>query len=92
MKLNSYMDCRVLVPGGDPWVRGQIGGGLSHESEHDLALMVSDFLENGSCGTDSWCSSDTESTLSDLAHLAEKIPVSFFFFANKSDNFLLKLL
>ncbi|PON44734.1 hypothetical protein PanWU01x14_264230 [Parasponia andersonii] len=68
------MDCRVLVPGGDPWVRGQIVGGFSHESEHDLALMVSDFLENGSGGADSWCSSDSESTLSDLSHLAEKIP------------------
>lgn len=81
------MDCRVLVAGGDPWARGQIGGALSHESEHDLALMVSDFLENGSSGADSWCSSDSESGLSDLSHLAEKIPVSsssnlfvFFFF------------
>jgi hypothetical protein len=55
----------------------QIGGGLSHESEHDLALMVSDFLENGSGGTESWCSSDGESSLSDLSLLAEKIPVTF---------------
>lgn len=69
------MDCRVLVAGGDPWARGQIGGALSHESEHDLALMVSDFLENGSSGADSWCSSDSESGLSDLSHLAEKIPI-----------------
>jgi uncharacterized protein (TIGR01615 family) len=68
------MDCRVLIPSGDPWVRGQIGGAFSHESEHDLALMVTDFWENGSCGTESWCSSDSESGLSDLAHLAEKIP------------------
>ncbi|KAJ8765975.1 hypothetical protein K2173_020491 [Erythroxylum novogranatense] len=53
---------------------GQIGGGFSHESEHDLALMVSDFLENGaSSGGDSWCSSDGESGLSDLHHLADKI-------------------
>lgn len=73
---SEEMECRVLVPGRDPWVRGQIGGGLSHESEHDLALMVSDFLENGSCGAESWCSSDSESSLSDLSHLAEKIPVS----------------
>lgn len=62
---------------GDFWARGiagQIGGGFSHESEHDLALMVSDFLENGgSSGADSWCSSDSESGLSDLHHLADKI-------------------
>lgn len=70
------MDCRVIVAGCDPWVRGQIGEGFSHESEHDLALMVSDFLENGSSGTESWCSSDGDSCLSDLTQLAEKIPVS----------------
>ncbi|KAJ7975807.1 Protein of unknown function (DUF506) [Quillaja saponaria] len=75
------MDCRVCVASGDLWVRvgggggmAQIGGGFSHESEHDLAMMVSDFLENGSCGAESWCSSDSDSGLSDLAHLAEKIP------------------
>ncbi|CAM9004033.1 unnamed protein product [Rhodiola kirilowii] len=49
---------------------GQIG---SLESEHDLAAMVSDFLENGSGGVDSWCSSDSDSGFSDLAHLAETI-------------------
>ncbi|XP_050210617.1 uncharacterized protein LOC126660937 [Mercurialis annua] len=62
---------------GEWWARGivagQIGGAFSHESEHDLALMVSDFLENGSSGPDSWCSSDSESGLSDLHHLADKI-------------------
>ncbi|KAK8549499.1 hypothetical protein V6N13_027251 [Hibiscus sabdariffa] len=49
--------------------------GFSNESEHDLALMVSDFLENngGSAGADSWCSSDSESGFSDLVHLADKI-------------------
>ncbi|KAF5175709.1 hypothetical protein FRX31_034704, partial [Thalictrum thalictroides] len=51
---------------------GKIGG-FSHESEHDLAVMVSDFLENGSSGADSWYSSDSESGLSDLAYLADKI-------------------
>lgn len=52
--------------------------GFSHESELDLALMVSDFLENnvGSAGGDSWCSSDSESGFSDLIHLADKISVS----------------
>jgi len=77
------MDCRVCVPTWDWLARGarggggvgQIGGGFSHESEHDLALMVSDFLENGSGGADSRCSSDSDSALSDLGHLAEKIPV-----------------
>lgn len=71
------MDCRFCLAGGEVWWKGQIGGGLSHESEHDLAMMVGDFLENGSSGADSWCSSDSESSLSDLSHLAEKIPVSF---------------
>ncbi|KAF5467304.1 hypothetical protein F2P56_017140 [Juglans regia] len=73
------MDCRVCVATGD-WLMGgggsvgQIGGAFSHESEHDLALMVSDFLENGSGGAESRCSSDSDSALPDLAHLAEKIP------------------
>ncbi|VVA12478.1 PREDICTED: [Prunus dulcis] len=68
------MDCRVCMAGGDVWMRGQIGGNFSHESEHDLALMVTDFWENGSAGAESWCSSDSDSALSDLAHLADKIP------------------
>ncbi|CAL1387341.1 unnamed protein product [Linum trigynum] len=63
---------------GEWWARGivgQIGGGFSHESENDLALLVSDFLENGgsSGGAESWCSSDSESGLSDLHSLAHKI-------------------
>ena len=41
-----------------------------------LALMVSDFLENGSSsGPNSWCSGDSESGLSDLHHLGDKILV-----------------
>lgn len=71
------MDCRVCQAPGDVWVRaggvGQIGGGFSNESEHDLAIMVSDFLENGSSGAESWYSSDSDSGFSDLARLAEKI-------------------
>lgn len=56
---------------------GPTGGHqFSHESEHDLAAMVSDFLENGSSGADSWCSSDSDSGFSDLLHLSDKI--SFF--------------
>jgi len=77
------MDCRVCVtPDSDLWGRvggtrgdSQIDGGFSHESEHDLALMVSDFLENGSSGAESWCSSDSDSGLSDFAQLAERIQV-----------------
>ncbi|XP_015962992.1 uncharacterized protein LOC107486932 [Arachis duranensis] len=72
------MDCRVCVAAPlDLWVNGRGGGGggggFSHESEHDLAMMVSDFLENGSSGPDSWCSSDSDSGLSDFAHLSDKI-------------------
>ncbi|KAK1409461.1 hypothetical protein QVD17_35987 [Tagetes erecta] len=84
------MDCRVCPVTGDPWlmmiggsgsgggggVKGQVlGGAFSHESEHDLAAMVSDFLENEtSCGAvDSRCSSDSDSGLCELAHLADKI-------------------
>ncbi|KAL2925464.1 Uncharacterized protein RDABS01_028706 [Bienertia sinuspersici] len=81
------MDVRVCSPVGDIWKRTVTGGGgggggggerkFSHESEHDLALMVSDFLENnGSIDADSWCSSDSDSGFSDLHHLADKI--SFF--------------
>ncbi|RVX13733.1 hypothetical protein CK203_010237 [Vitis vinifera] len=67
---------RVCVAAGDFLVRlsggvGQIGG-FSHESEHDLAMMVSDFLENGSVGAESCCSSDSDSGFSDLAFLPEK--------------------
>ncbi|ESW11201.1 hypothetical protein PHAVU_008G010300 [Phaseolus vulgaris] len=77
------MDCRVcMAPDSDLWARvggaggdNQIDGGFSHESEHDLALMVSDFLENGSSGAESWCSSDSESGLSDFAQLAERIQI-----------------
>lgn len=79
------MECRALAPPaavaaakGEWWARevGQIAGGFSHESEHDLALMVSDFLESGdSTGPDSWCSSDSDSGFSDLPRLAEKIQV-----------------
>ncbi|XP_052205641.1 uncharacterized protein LOC127810293 [Diospyros lotus] len=72
------MDCRVYTATGDMWVRMAGGGGkyvgqMSHESEHDLAVMVSDFLENGSAGTDSWQSSDSDSGFCDLAHLANNI-------------------
>ncbi|KAK9683299.1 hypothetical protein RND81_10G130000 [Saponaria officinalis] len=48
---------------------------FSNESERDLGVMVSDFLENGSGGGggDSWCSSDSDSGFSDLQLLADKI-------------------
>ncbi|CAL5386801.1 unnamed protein product [Camellia sinensis] len=51
---------------------GQLAG-FSHESEHDLSIMVRDFLENGSSGNESWCSSESDSGSSDLASLADKI-------------------
>ncbi|XP_021749520.1 uncharacterized protein LOC110715264 [Chenopodium quinoa] len=78
------MEVKVCSPAGDIWRRTVLGGGggggerkFSHESEHDLAAMVSDFLENnGSYSADSLCSSDGESGFSDLHHLADKI--SFF--------------
>lgn len=71
----------MCSPVGDVWMRypgggsGRIGGALSHESEHDLALMVIDFLENGSGGADLSWSSDSDSGNSDLAKLADKIYV-----------------
>jgi hypothetical protein len=40
----------------------------SHDSDMDLAMLVSDFLENGaSAGGDSRASRDSDSALSDLA-------------------------
>ncbi|XP_077239026.1 cruciferin (DUF506) [Tasmannia lanceolata] len=91
--LNSpEADCHICASAGDLLVRlaggggqfvGQIGG-FSHESEHDLALMVSDFLENGSGGgADSRCSSDSDSGFADLTHLAEKI----LFHKNAADQY-----
>ncbi|KAL0456668.1 UNVERIFIED_CONTAM: hypothetical protein Slati_1006000 [Sesamum latifolium] len=70
------MNCWVYTSASNElWARQSGGGGgMSHESEHDLAMMVSDFLENGnSGGTDSRYSSDSDSGLSDLVQLAEKI-------------------
>lgn len=70
------MNCKVYRSSSDElWARqSNGGGGVSHESEHDLALMVNDFLENGnSCGADSRYSSDSDSSLSDLLQLADKI-------------------
>lgn len=66
---------------GDLWLRtkGAGGGGdgfgsHSHESEMDLAMLVTDFLENGGTGgADSRASSDSDSALSD--HLADNISV-----------------
>lgn len=71
------MNCRVYTSSSDElWARQSNGGGggVSHDSEHDLAVMVNDFLENGSsCGADSRYSSDSDSGLSDLLQLADKI-------------------
>ncbi|XP_058205741.1 uncharacterized protein LOC131319498 [Rhododendron vialii] len=72
------MDCRVCRGTGESWPRmgggkQYVGGGFSHESEQDLGAMVSDFLENGSGGPDSRYSSDSDSGLCDLVHLADTI-------------------
>ncbi|KAA3481835.1 plant-specific domain family protein [Gossypium australe] len=74
------MECSLWISAGDHKNNNSNSNnnslwGFSNESEHDLALMVSDFLENngGSAGADSWCSSDSESGFSDLIHLADKI-------------------
>ncbi|KAL2230293.1 UNVERIFIED_CONTAM: hypothetical protein Sindi_1623700 [Sesamum indicum] len=70
------MNCWVYTSAStELWARQSGGdGGMSHESEHDLAMMVSDFLENGnSGGNDSRYSSDSDSGLSDLVQLADKI-------------------
>ncbi|XP_057511146.1 uncharacterized protein LOC130793463 [Actinidia eriantha] len=74
------MDCGVYAAAaaGGLWARvgggsGGGGGGFSCESEHDLAVMVSDFLEDDSGGTDSRYSSDSDSGFCDLTHLAQNI-------------------
>nr|GMD57589.1 Signal transduction histidine-protein kinase [Ipomoea batatas]GME16508.1 Signal transduction histidine-protein kinase [Ipomoea batatas] len=79
------MDCRVCASSGDAWLRlgghgggdvggpGPVGDAFSHESDSDLAAMVRDFLESGSIGTDSRSSSDSDSSFSDLPHLADKL-------------------
>ena len=81
----AMMECSLWVASGDHQSTTNSNNsnnnnlwGFSHESEHDLALMVSDFLENNgvSAGGDSWCSSDSESGFSDLINLADKISVS----------------
>ncbi|KAH9617160.1 hypothetical protein KSS87_014239 [Heliosperma pusillum] len=61
---------RKVFPADAAAEEGFSGGG---ESEHDLGIMVSDFLENGSGGTDSLCSSDGDSGFSDLHLLADKL-------------------
>ncbi|KZV28795.1 hypothetical protein F511_06229 [Dorcoceras hygrometricum] len=60
----DLLDNKSLHGGGVGWSTG---------SEHDLASMVSDFIEYGSTGAESWCSSDSDSGFSDLAFLAENI-------------------
>lgn len=78
------MNCGVWAASGvwaNQMVDGRGGGGVvSYESEHDLAMMVSEFMENGNCGgTDSRYSSDSDSGLPELVQLADKISVIFFF-------------
>lgn len=77
---------RVASPAGggspvpDLWLRtaapAAVGTNHSHDSDMDLAMLVTDFLESGaSAGADSRASSDSDSGLSDLAHLADNISV-----------------
>ncbi|XP_047961996.1 uncharacterized protein LOC125208426 isoform X2 [Salvia hispanica] len=76
MVVGGGMNCGIYRSSSNElWPKQASGGGaVSHESEHDLALMVNDFLENGnSCGADSRYSSDSDSSLSDLLQLADKI-------------------
>jgi hypothetical protein len=73
-----------VSPVPDLWLRtAAVAEGFrshSYDSNMDLAMLVSDFLENGaSAGGDSRASSDSDSALSDLAHLADQITVGFFF-------------
>lgn len=80
----------VAIDGGgmnllfNSWLQRSGSGGefssRSSGSELDLAVMVSDFVEIGSAGAESWCSSDTDSGLSDLAYLADRISVSSLYF------------
>lgn len=91
MTVRGIMDCKLSpAVSGDLWSMrlgaagggrvgcdmAQIGGRFSPESELDLAMMVSEFLEYGSGGADSMCSSDSDSGFSDLTNLAHKISVS----------------
>lgn len=55
------------------WLDRSSGGCYSHDSEPDLAALVSDFLESSSAGAESWLSSDGDSGYYDLA---DKILVS----------------
>lgn len=69
----------VVVDGGGNWFNrgeGVASGGCcySHDSEPDLAAMVSEFLESSSsAGAESRYSSDNDSGFSDLALLADRI-------------------
>ncbi|CAO2196026.1 unnamed protein product [Urochloa humidicola] len=65
---------RSTAPAPAPAAEGFAFGSHSHDSDMDLAMLVTDFLENGaSAGGDSRASSDSDSGLSDLAHLPDNI-------------------
>ena len=62
------INCSVCVAISDFVVRlsndvDQIGGFI-HEKKHDLAMVVSDFLENGSVGAESWCRNNSNFLIS----------------------------
>lgn len=71
----------VIHPGGLQTLRRLVadyslasGDKGSHESEHDLAAMVQDFMENGSSGQDGSCySSDSDSGTTNILKLVERV-------------------
>jgi hypothetical protein len=67
-------------------------GSHSHDSDMDLAMLVTDFLESGgSAGGDSRASSDSDSGLPDLAHLADNISVLFPFYSRDQSFHFIQL-
>lgn len=89
-------DCRICAASGDLLMRlagvdgsnfvGQVGG-FSCDSEHDLAVLVNDFLENGSACAESMYSSDSDSGIPDFSRFAEKV----MFIKNSVDQFEIEL-
>lgn len=72
-------NCHICAVAGDRLLKfgggenNGIVGGFSHESEHDLAVMVNNFLEYGSVGNESQYSSDSDSSANDLGYLADRV-------------------
>lgn len=85
----GMMECKVWVNNHSNMWGVRTGGGFGNESVLDLAMMVSDFLENGgSAGNRSRCSSDSDSGLADLPRLADKISVYMHSVSQYENNLL----